>query len=449
MKKTNTISKNTEITLQIDALGSEGQGVGRKDGLAVFVPYALPGETVRALLIKTRPNYAIGKLLEVLLPSPHRIKPRCAVHEKCGGCGLQHLAYAEQLKIKRQTVVDALTRLGGFVNPSVSECVGMEHPWQYRNKAAFPFGMVDGKATLGMFAARSHRLVPLRDCPLQGRAVMQSALQTESWAQENHIPAYDEDTGAGVLRHLIVRETPEGEVMATLVTNGEAAQAQGLPEVLQAASVYHNKNTKQTNAIAGEEYTHLSGAEKLIFPLNGLRFAAGPASFLQVNTKQTERLYALAIEALRPQSNERIADLYCGIGTLSLCVAQRAQEVIGIESVPQAVEDARANAAQNGVSNAVFFAESVETGFAKLLQEDIRFDAILLDPPRKGCEVAALSAILQSNASRVVYVSCNPATLARDLRILCDGGYNLISATPVDLFPHTPHVEIITLLSKE
>ncbi|MCL2672444.1 MAG: 23S rRNA (uracil(1939)-C(5))-methyltransferase RlmD [Clostridiales bacterium] len=448
MKHENTLQKNTEITLAITALGSEGQGIGRLNGLAIFVPYTLPGETVRALVIKARPNYAIGKLAEVLEPSPHRVTPRCAVHEKCGGCGLQHLAYAEQLIGKRQAVTDALTRIGGFAAPSVSECVGMENPWHYRNKGAFPFGSVDGRPTLGMFAARSHRLIPITDCPLQGRAVMRTAMQAGVWARRNKIPAYDESTGAGILRHIIARETPTGEVMATLVTNGGPEQARGLADALQAESLYHNKNTRQTNAITSEEYTHLSGAASLLFPLNGLIFAAGPASFLQVNTAQTEKLYALAIETLNPQPHERITDLYCGIGTLTLGIAQRAKEAIGIESVPQAVADARENAARNGIQNVRFLTNTVEEGLPKLLQEGPPPDAILLDPPRKGAEPAALDAIVQSGAARIVYVSCNPATLARDLRILCDNGYTLQSTTPVDLFPHTPHVETVALLGR-
>lgn len=365
-----------------------------------------------------------------------------------------HLSYSEQLSYKRDLVASTLTRLGGFREPNVLPALGMDAPYSYRNKGSFPFANVDGRAAFGFFAPRSHRLIPLSDCAIQKDETLLVAETICGWANEYGIPAYDETTHTGALRHVMARVSEvTGEVMAVVVTNGKLLQQEALIERLRErvpgiVSIVHNQNDKDTNVILGAQFKTIWGKSRIADSICGLRFSVSAASFLQVNPQQTEKLYHAALDALNPGGGERIADVYCGIGTISLLLAQHAGHVDGIESVPEAVEDAIQNARGNGIDNLSFHCGNAEEVLPQLVRAGLRPDAVVLDPPRKGCERPVLDALLACGAERIVYVSCNPATLARDARILADGGFHLISAQPVDMFPQTAHVETVCLLSK-
>ena len=446
MKQSNPFSKNQELTLEITGVTSEGQGVGRCEGVAFFVPFALPGETVRAHVIKVEKKYCIAKIVDILNTSEHRIKPLCEAYEKCGGCALMHMDYAEQLKTKTQTVRDCLERLGGFTDIEVQDTIGMDDPWRYRNKGSFPIGFIDGVAAFGFYAERSHRLIPLFDCPIEDARITALARTVTEWANRNHVRVYDEQTGKGCLRACVVRVTSAGERMVGVVTKGELPAKESLLRMLDVESLYHNRNDANTNVIFGDRFTLLKGKPQITEEQNGIRFAVSPQSFLQVNPIQTRKLYDTAIRLLDPKPDETIADVYCGIGTISLAIAKHAGKVIGIECVPEAIEDAGKNAQMNGIGNTGFICGLAEDVLPKLVKDGMRPDAIIIDPPRKGCEQSVLSAIAESGVSRVVYVSCNPATLARDAKILSTYGYDIRHVQPIDMFPHTQHVETVCLL---
>ncbi len=450
MKKENPFVKNQDLELTIDGMTNEGQGVAHMDGVAFFVPETVVGETVLAHIIKVEKRYCIAKALEIRTPAPERVRPRCEAYPLCGGCTLQHMSYAEQLEQKRQFVVDALERLGGLSGVTVEPVLGMEDPWRYRNKGSFPFGTSDGTAAFGFFAPRSHRLIPLFDCPIQSEQITRTARAVAAWANQNRISVYDETTGTGSLRACMVRVTADNRIMAVVVTKGKLPQEEALKRKLSFVdSLYHNRNDQQTNVLMGDSFRLLSGEPTLNETQCGLSFSVSPQSFLQVNPIQTERLYRTAIEYLAPKSTETIFDLYCGIGTISLQIAKQAGHVVGIECVPEAIEDAKQNAARNNLTNADFVCDVSEHALPKLLKIGTRPDAIVLDPPRKGCEPQVLDAILKSSAARVVYVSCNPATLARDLNVLTDGGFVVQKVQPVDMFPHTAHVESVVKLIRQ
>ena len=449
MKQVNPFQKNQELTLEITGVTSEGQGVGRCEGVAFFVPFALPGETVRVHIIKVEKRFCIAKIVEILNPSEHRIAPLCEAYEKCGGCALMHMDYAQQLKTKTQIVKDCLERLGGFSGIEVQDTIGMDDPWRYRNKGSFPIGYVDGTAAFGFYAERSHRLIPLFDCPIEDTRITALARTVTEWATRNHVRVYDEQTGKGCLRTCVVRITSTGERMVVVVTKGELHAKDSLMKMLDVESLYHNRNDQNTNVIFGERFTLLKGKPQITEEQNGIRFAVSPQSFLQVNPIQTQKLYDTAIRLLDPKPNETIADVYCGIGTISLAIAKHAGNVIGIECVPEAIEDAKKNANLNGIANTEFTCGLAEDVLPKLVQGGMRPDAIVIDPPRKGCEESVLSAITESGVNRVVYVSCNPATLARDAKILSTNGFTIRHVQPVDMFPHTQHVETAVLLQRK
>ncbi|MDL2235468.1 23S rRNA (uracil(1939)-C(5))-methyltransferase RlmD, partial [Christensenellaceae bacterium OttesenSCG-928-L17] len=448
------VEKNDDIQLVIDTLGTEGQGIGRLHGYAVFVPGALPGETVRAHIIKAGASFGVGKLICVEEPAKERVMPPCPLNGICGGCTLQHVGYTAQLVHKRRVVEDALKRIGGVIDANVLPTLGMEEPFYYRNKASFPFAEVDGKVEVGFFAPRSHRVVRVEDCLIQKTDVMLAALVVAAWASEHTISVYDEQSGKGVLRHVSVRSGSTGELMVTIVATREPKHTSALIERLRERlpalkSVYLNINSQAGNRIQGPVYRLLFGEPRILERIENLDFYAGPASFLQVNHLQAARLYTLACDALNLQSEDCVVDAYCGIGTISLLMAKRASAVVGIENVPQAVEDARENAVRNGISNARFLCAPAEEALPKLLLEGFQPNAVVLDPPRKGADAAFLEALIKSGVEKIVYVSCDPATLARDCKILIAGGYRLDYAQPVDMFPHTTHVETVVLLSRK
>ena len=449
MNQTNPFQKNQELILTITGITGEGQGVGRSDGVAFFVPYALPGETVKVHIIKVEKRFCIAKIVEIVTSSEHRVDPVCEAFEKCGGCALMHLDYAEQLKAKTQIVRDCLERIGGFADVEVNPVIGMTNPWRYRNKGSFPIGFFDNTAAFGFYAERSHRLIPLFDCPIEDARITALARTVTEWANRNHVRIYDEQTGKGCLRACVIRVTASGERMVVVVTKGELPAKDSLMRMLSVESLYHNRNDRNTNVIFGERFTLLKGKPQLTETQGDLRFLISPQSFLQVNPIQTRVLYDTAIRFLDPKPSETVADVYCGIGTISLALSRRAGKVIGIECVPEAIEDAKKNAVENGLPNTEFICGLAENVLPELLKNGMRPDAIVIDPPRKGCEQAVLNAIADSGANRIVYVSCNPATLARDAKILSEYGFRMRCVQPVDMFPHTQHVECVTLMTRK
>lgn len=365
-----------------------------------------------------------------------------------------HLDYEAQLMFKRDMVASALTRIGGLMAPEVREALGMQFPYFYRNKGSFPFANLDGRVSFGFFAPRSHRLIPLSDCSIQEDKTLLVAEAVCDWANQFQIPAYDETLQTGTLRHVMARvSAANGEVMAAIVTKGKLPQKEALIEHLRnripgLVSILHNRNDAETNVIFGPEFSTLWGKDRLYDTICGLRFAVSAASFLQVNPQQTEVLYHAALNALQLEGTERVADVYCGIGTISLLLARHAAQVDGIETVPEAIADAIFNAQENAIKNVEFHCGNAEDVLPQLVREGYHPDAVLIDPPRKGCERPVLDALLACGAKRLVYVSCNPSTLARDVRVLVDGGFRFVYAQPVDMFPQTAHVETVALLTR-
>ncbi len=449
------VTKNQDVELEITALGSEGQGIGRYLGYAVFVEGALPGEKVSARIIKAGASFGVGKLNRVILPSNERVTPKCRYFGRCGGCALQHMSYGAQLSYKTRLVKDALVRIGGFGDPNVLPAIGMNEPYRYRNKAAFPAANAEKGIEFGLFAPRSHRVIPISDCLIQNAAGILAMQAVQEWAGECGLKAYDEAAGRGDVRHVVVRTSSFGKSMVTVVTTGRMPRPERLADLLQKrlpyfSSLIHNVNKEKTNAITGEHYRVVWGEEVLDEKLCGLVFSVASASFLQVNTVQTSVLYEKAIEFAALAGEDVVLDLYCGIGTLSLSAAKKAKEVIGIEIVEQAIENARENAKRNGVGNARFICGAAEEVLPELAQNgNLTPSVVILDPPRKGCEAQAVNAIAKTGAKKIVYVSCNPATLARDCALLKKAGYGLVAAQPVDMFPQTAHVETVVLMSRE
>ena len=453
MDKLMPLNKNDDIELRIDSLGSEGQGVGRYEGMAVFVPFALPNELVKAHIIKVAKNYAVGKLIKVIEPSKVRREPRCSSFTRCGGCNLMHMDYAAQLEYKRGLVENAFARIAKIEGVHVENTIGMDEPYHYRNKAAFPFAMVDGRMCFGFFAPRSHRLIPIDGCFIEQEPLYNVASAVHCWAEENDIQPYDEETGSGTIRHVVSRITTSGDIMAVIVTKGRPKKLNKLVDMLKERcegikSIILNRNDEDTNVIFGRSYETLWGEDTLTENLCGFEFSVSAASFLQVNPVQTECLYA-QVEAFLPEKDGFEAiDVYCGTGTISMILSKRAKHVTGIENIKPAVEDAARNAERNGAGNAYFICADAAEALPELIEKGTRPDVIVIDPPRKGCDKAVLNAITGSAVQRVIYVSCDPATLARDVRILVDGGYSIQKVQPIDMFPQTAHVETVCLLSK-
>ena len=454
MDKLMPLNKNDDIELRIDSLGSEGQGVGRYEGMAVFVPFALPNELVKAHIIKVAKNYAVGKLIKVIEPSKVRREPRCSSFTRCGGCNLMHMDYAAQLEYKRGLVENAFARIAKIEGVHVENTIGMDEPYHYRNKAAFPFAMVDGRMCFGFFAPRSHRLIPIDGCFIEQEPLYNVASAVHCWAEENDIQPYDEETGSGTIRHVVSRITTSGDIMAVIVTKGRPKKLNKLVDMLKERcegikSIILNRNDEDTNVIFGRSYETLWGEDTLTENLCGFEFSVSAASFLQVNPVQTECLYAQVKAFLPEKDGFEAIDVYCGTGTISMILSKRAKHVTGIENIKPAVEDAARNAERNGAGNADFICADAAEALPELIEKGTRPDVIVIDPPRKGCDKAVLNAITGSAVQRVIYVSCDPATLARDVRILVDGGYSIQKVQPIDMFPQTAHVETVVLLSRE
>lgn len=448
------VIKNREYELNIDSLGINGEGIGRIDGFALFVERALPGERVRVKVLKVCKNYAYAKLLEVLSPSPARVAPPCPYFGRCGGCDLQHLSYSEQLEYKTKTVRDALVRIGGIKSPNVLQTIGMDNPWRYRNKGQFPVAGEKGSEAVGLYASASHRIIDIDSCLIQHEVSDSIIAVFKDFMKRYGVPAYDEVTQRGIIRHIVSKIAfSTGEVMVIAVTNtdkltlSDELVAMLREQIPGLKSVVQNVNTESTNVVLGSRNKLLWGESFITDMIDNLSFRISPLSFFQVNPVQTKILYDKALQYAGLDGTQTVLDLFCGIGTISLFLARRAKFVYGVEEVLQAVKDAEVNAKLNGISNVRFICGDAKVVFDKM-PADTKIDVVVVDPPRKGCEPELLDGILKLSPARVVYVSCNPATLARDLKHLAQGGYELIEAQPVDMFAHTGHVESVVLIQR-
>ena len=449
------LKKNDTIELEITGYTSEGSGVGHHNGQAVFVQGAAEGDLIECLIIKAKKTYAIGKLMNVLKASPDRIVPDCPAFPRCGGCVYRHISYAAELKQKRQRVADALSRIG-HLRITPAEITGCVSPDRYRNKAQYPVGMNNGRLLTGFYAPFSHRVIDCKNCllqPAEFAAVLKAAAK---WAEKYKIPVYTEENQKGLLRHIYIRKGFEtGEIMVCLVINGQKIfKTQELIESLKTVcpeikTILLNHNTEDTNVILGKKNTVLYGDGTIEDILCGKRFRISPLSFYQVNHDQAQRLYEKAAEfAITPQT-ETVIDLYCGAGTIGLSLADKVKNVIGVEIVPEAIEDAKINAKLNGITNAEFICGDASLAAKELDERGIQPDTVIVDPPRKGCDEALLHTIADMAPERIVYVSCDPGTLARDLAILENLGYKALEVCPYDMFPRTVHVETVVQLVRK
>ena len=450
------VEKNKIYEMQIDALGSNGEGIGRIDGYTVFVEGALPGEKISVLIVKVKKNYGYGKLMEILEVSPERREPMCPVAKQCGGCQLQHLSYEAELAYKTREVKDVMERIGGIRNVEVKPALGMENPWRYRNKAQFPVGRGKDGCAIGFYAKRSHRIVDTDQCFLQNACNDEIIGIVRAFLNEFNIPLYDEEKHKGLVRHILTRiGRNSGEIMVCIVINGKKLPnsdilVERLKAVEGVVSIVLNVNKEKTNVILGQKIITLWGKDTITDSIDGIEFEISPLSFYQVNPIQTEVLYGKAVELAGLKGEETVLDLYCGIGTISLFFARKAKKVFGVEIVPEAIADAKKNAARNGITNAEFAVGAAEEVIPRLYKEEgITADIVVVDPPRKGCDEKLLETILQISPEKIVYVSCNPATWARDLVVLKEGRYELKEVQPVDQFSHSVHVEVVSLLQKQ
>ena len=444
--------KNTVHTLDITGYTAEGLGVARlEDGRVVFVPNTIRGERWQVQLLKVNKNVAWGRAVKPVLESPSRVPSDCPHSGPCGGCQFRHMTYAEELEAKRQRVEDALRRVGG-VDIAVDTIHGAEDTHRYRNKVQFPVAQGKTGVHVGLFRARSHDVIDVEDCLLQPRWVNELGRELKRWMERGSVPAYDEKTGRGLVRHLYVRTNRAGESLVCVVVNGKKLPDEmGLVRVLRdrepgLVGVVLNVNQKDTNVILGDSYRTLWGRDWLEEELCGLTFRLSVPSFFQINRAQTEVLYGRALDFAALTGGETVLDLYCGIGTISLTMAKKAGKVIGAEIVPEAIEDAKENAVRNGVTNAEFFCGDAGEVAFKLTSEGVRPDVICVDPPRKGLAPDVPDILADMAPERIVYVSCDPATLARDVKRLGERGYKAVKAEAVDLFPRTQHVESVVLL---
>jgi len=450
------MEKNQVLTVVIEDIGSDGAGIGRADGFPVFIRGTAVGDIAEISLTKVHKTYAYGRLLRVIAPGRGRVDPRCSAAGRCGGCTLQHLSYPAQLEAKRKRVQDCLIRIGGLTEVHVPPVIGMENPWRYRNKTQIPFGADrEGKLISGFYAVNSHRIVPFSDCLLAPKVHTEIRDLVLRFLEEYHIPAYQEETGKGLFRHLCIRTGfHTGEIMVCLVINGRKllgseVLVRRLLEIPGMTEICLNVNTEKTNVIFGQEEISLYGPAAIHDRIGDLTFRISARSFFQVNPVQTEKLYRTALDFAQLDGSENVWDLYCGAGTISLFLARSAKSVHGVEIVASAVENARVNASENHIDNADFTVGKSEEIFPDRVRKSREsVDVVVVDPPRRGCAPELLEAIASVGPKRIVYVSCDPATLARDLRILCAKGYRLTKVQPVDMFPETSHVETVVLMSK-
>ena len=477
--------KDDVITVKIEDMGVDGEGIGKADSFTFFIKDAIIGDVVEAKVMKAKKSYAYARLIKIVEPSPYRAEPVCQFHRQCGGCQIQAMDYRTQLEFKNNKVRNHMLRIGGFSNELLDKVmepiVGMENPYHYRNKAQFPVGLSkDGEIITGFYAGRTHSIISNTNCALgvaENKDILEVIL---SYMKENKISAYNENTGKGLVRHILIRKGfTSGEIMVCLILNDKKYLTQSLPNqtslierlrtIKGMTSISVNINTEKTNVIMGKKCHAIWGKEKISDVIHmrtmdeinsgrdllknddrdGITFAISPLSFYQVNPIQTEKLYSLALDYAGLTGEETVWDLYCGIGTISLFMAKRAKHVYGIEIIEQAIEDARSNAKSNGIDNAEFYVGKAEEVLPKLYEtQGIYADVICVDPPRKGCDEACLETMIKMSPKRIVYVSCDSATLARDLKYLCEKGYEIKKMRAVDQFGHTVHVETVVCLQR-
>ncbi len=452
-KKIAPIQKNDYIDVVFEDLTHEGAGVAKVDGYPLFVPYGLPGEKAKIKVTKLNKGYGFGRLMELYEESPDRVEAPCPIYRQCGGCQLQHFSYAGQLKAKEKMVRELMTRIGKLDDVIVHPVLGMEQPWNYRNKAQVPVGEMEGGLVAGFYAKRSHEIIDMDECLIQFTENDELIRLVKRICEKYGVKAYNEKQHKGTLRHIMVRTGQvTGELMVVLVTRTPDIpnRRKIVEEIVEAVpgitSIIQNVNTKRTNVILGDQTITLWGADVISDYIGDIKFEISPRSFYQVNPAQTKVLYDKTLEYAGLSGNETVIDAYCGIGTISLFLAKKAKKVYGVEIVPEAIEDARKNASLNGIANVEFAVGEAETVIPNWYKQGIIADTLVVDPPRKGCDENLLKTIAAMKPKKVVYVSCNPATLARDLRYLEDNGYKTVEVQPVDMFPQTMHVESVAKL---
>ncbi|MDU0414213.1 23S rRNA (uracil(1939)-C(5))-methyltransferase RlmD [Bacillus paralicheniformis] len=455
MKQKAPVQKNEYYNVVFEDLTHEGSGVAKVDGFPIFVPNALPEEKAQIKVTRVKKGFAFGRLIDLKEESRFRTDAPCPIYKQCGGCQLQHINYEGQLLYKQKQVKDVLERIGklDLSRITVHPTLGMEDPWNYRNKAQVPVGEREGGLIAGFYQQRSHEIIDMNECLIQQTENDRVVQAIKEICGKYGIKAYNEERHKGWLRHIMVRYgAVTGEMMVVFITrtNDFPHKAKIVEEITAAfphvKSIVQNINPKKTNVIFGDETTVIWGEEYIYDTIGEIKFAISARSFYQVNPEQTKVLYDKALEYAELNGEETVIDAYCGIGTISLFLAKQAKKVYGVEIVPEAIEDAKRNAELNGIENAEFEVGEAEVVIPKWYEEGIKADTLVVDPPRKGCDEALLRTILEMKPKRVVYVSCNPGTLARDLRVLEDGGYETLEVQPVDMFPHTSHVECCALI---
>lgn len=454
------MKKNETTKVTIEDIGVNGEGIGKVDGYTLFVKDALIGDEIEAKVIKAKKNYGYARMMNILKASKHRVSAKCPVARQCGGCQIQELSYDEQLRFKEKKVRQNLERIGGFLPEFIDQVMdpicGMESPFYYRNKAQFPFGTdKEGHIVTGFYAGRTHQIIPNKECALgvqQNKEILDIIVD---FMEKYHISSYNEETQKGLVRHALIRYGfTTKEIMVCLVINGDKIPhseklVENLCKLEGMTSITYSVNKENTNVIMGKEIGVLWGQGYITDYIGNVKYQISPLSFYQVNPAQTEKLYGLALEYAQLKGNETVWDLYCGIGTISLFLAQKAKKVYGVEIIPQAIDDARNNARINHIENAEFFVGKAEEVLPEQYEKNkVYADVIVVDPPRKGCDETLLDTMVQMSPERVVYVSCDSATLARDLKYLCERGYQIEKVRAVDQFPMTVHVETVALLKK-
>ncbi|TPE20166.1 23S rRNA (uracil(1939)-C(5))-methyltransferase RlmD [Clostridium perfringens] len=454
------VEKNKEYIFDIISQGYEGEGIAKIDNkYPIFIEGALKGEKVKVRIVKVNKNFAYGKLMEVLEASEERVNPPCAIYKRCGGCKLQHASYKAQLDFKWDRVKDCVSKIGKLDPSIVKYPLGMENPWRYRNKVQLPIGLINGEVKIGFFAPRSHDIIDMESCLIQDEIGDKVVKLTREWIEKFNIRPYNVDgeyDEKGIVRHIMIRRGfTTNEVMVVLVTNGEKLphkeefvdlMVKNIPGI---KSVIQNINSKKTNVILGLESKTLWGEDTISDYIGDFRFNISPLSFFQVNPTQTEVLYGKALEYANLTGNEEVFDAYCGTGTITLFLSQKAKKVYGVEIIPQAIDNAWINAKENKVENVEFFVGESEVVIPELINKGVKADVVVVDPPRKGCDKKLLDAITNIDAKKIVYVSCDPSTLGRDLAILEENGYKTLEVQPVDMFPNTFHVETVALLRRK
>lgn len=453
------VVKNNEYILDIISVGYEGEGIAKIDGYPIFIEGAILGEKVKVLIVKAKKSYAYGKLLEVIEASEERIEPKCKVYKRCGGCTVQHMNYKKQLDYKFERVKDCISKIGGLDNSLVEYPIGMKEPERYRNKVQLPVGVVKGELSIGFYAPRSHNIINLETCLIQDEVADKVADITRKWMTKYNISAASIDgvfNKNGLIRHVMIRKGfTTNEVMVVLVsTKKSVPDIENFIEEIKnniegIKSIILNVNKENTNVILGQECITLWGKDTITDYIDNFKFNISPLSFFQVNPVQTEKLYSKALEYAGLTGEETVFDAYCGTGTITLFLSQKAKKVYGVEIIEPAIINARENAKINNIDNAEFFVGKSEEIIPELIEKGIVPEVIVVDPPRKGCDIKLLEAIGKAKPKRVVYVSCDPSTLARDLKILEEKGYKTEKVQPVDMFPYTSHVETVCLMSRK